>query len=91
MSPIINPKSVSYKEIDLSWMIGRVITSVTLHEPATWFFTFGPSVNIGIYCLWRFIGHGSVVLTVEDHGHQFGLPAPSTQLPRVQNYLPIAA
>ena len=33
-------------------------------------------VTVGVECLWRIVTRGRVALTSEDHGHQFGLPAP---------------
>ncbi len=76
MGQYIHPSAVSYKDIDLSWMVGRVIVEVAFFEPTLWFFSFGPDAGISVECLWRIVAHGRVVLTGEDHGHQFGLPAP---------------
>src|SRR5512135_1478535 len=76
MGQIIHPKPVAYKDIDLSWMAGRVISEVSFHEPALWHFAFGADASLGVECLWRIIEHGRVVLCGEDHGQQFGLPAP---------------
>ena len=76
MGQIIRPSAISYKDVDLSWMVGRGITHVLFHEPTPWNFSFGPEASIRVECLWRIIEHDRVVLTSEDHGHQFGLPAP---------------
>jgi hypothetical protein len=76
MGRVIYPSAVGYKDIDLSWMAGRVIVAVSFDEPTLWSFAFGPEAGIGVECLWRIVEHGKVVLTGEDHGHQFGLPAP---------------
>jgi len=72
----IQPSVVAYKDIDLSWMAGRIIVEVSLHEPTRWSFIFRPEVCIGVECLWRIVEHGKVVLTGEDHGQQFGLSTP---------------
>jgi hypothetical protein len=76
MGQVIHPSPVRYKDIDLSWMVGQVITQVSFHEPTQWSFVFGPESGIGVECLWRIVEHDRVVLTGEDHGHQFGLPTP---------------
>lgn len=77
MSQIVNPLPVAYKDIDLSWLIGRVVCEVSFHEPATWEFGFGSRAGVSVECLWRIIEHERVVLTREDDGHCFGLPAPT--------------
>jgi hypothetical protein len=76
MSQTIHPSAISYKDIELSWMVGRLIVEVSHHEPTLWYFSFGPDAGISVECLWRILHHNRVVLTCEDHGHQFGLPAP---------------
>ena len=76
MGQVIHPSAVGYKDIDLSWMVGRVIAEVSFHEPTLWSFIFGPEASIGVECLWRIVVHDRVVLTGEDHGQEFGLPTP---------------
>ena len=76
MSQIIRPSPVAYKDIDLSWMVARSVSKISFQEPTPWTFDFGSEAHIGIECLWRIVEHGRVVLTSEDHGQQFGLPAP---------------
>jgi len=76
MGQFILTSAVDYKDIDLSWMTRRVITEVSFYDPAMWSFIFGPDVYIQVECLWRIVEHGRVVLTNQDHGHKFGLPAP---------------
>ena len=75
MAQFIHPYAASYKDVDLSWMVGRVLTEVSFSEPVHWYFSFGPEV-IQVECLWRIVEHRRVGLTSEDHGHKFGLPAP---------------
>ena len=76
MAQFIHPSAASYKDVDLSWMVGRVVTEVSFSEPTLWYFSFGPEVSIGVECLWRIVENGRVGLTSDDHGHKFGLPAP---------------
>ena len=76
MSQIIHPSPVAKKDIDLTWMVGRAVCEVSFHEPTLWSFSFGQKVTVGVECLWRIVTRGRVALTSEDHGHQFGLPAP---------------
>lgn len=42
---------------------------------ASWTIRLGERHAINTYT-WRLIGKKSIVVTDEDHGHQFGLPAP---------------
>jgi hypothetical protein len=76
MSQIIHPSPVAHKDIDLTWMVGRTVCFVSFHEPTLWSFNFGQKVCVGVECLWRIVTQGRVALTSQDHGHQFGLPAP---------------
>jgi hypothetical protein len=75
MGQIIHPSPVAYKDIDLAWMVGRTVC-VSFREQVFWLFDFGSEARIRVQCFWRIINHGRVVLTSQDHGHQFGLPAP---------------
>jgi hypothetical protein len=87
MGQIIHPTPVSYRDVDLSWMVGRVITGVVLHEPIPWVFALGPGAAISVECLWRVVERGHVVLCADDHGHKFGLPAPVDAVARVRELL----
>lgn len=87
MAQFIHPFAASYKEVDLSWMVGRVVTEVSFNEPAVWWFSFGLDVSIAVECLWRIVEHGRVGLTSDDHGHKFGLPAPIDAVPRSMDAL----
>ncbi|QJW99766.1 hypothetical protein FTUN_7389 [Frigoriglobus tundricola] len=42
----------------------------------SWGFSFSGGLHIRVECLWRLLVSERVVLTSEDHAHQFGLPAP---------------
>ena len=60
---------------ELSWLVGRRFESLTRRE-SDWVFAFGGEVHLTVECLWRLIEAGTIRLTSEDDGHQFGLPAP---------------
>lgn len=70
------PAPVGYDAIDISWIVGRVITGVSFHEPSLWRFSFGAREHIAAACLWRIVREGRIVVTARDHGHSFGFPAP---------------
>jgi hypothetical protein len=42
----------------------------------TWFFGFTDSVRVTTESPWRLLFPDGIVVTSEDHGHQFGLPSP---------------
>ena len=42
----------------------------------SWFFHFGERITIENESAWRFIADGHILVSSEDHGHQFGLPSP---------------
>jgi hypothetical protein len=60
---------------DLSLLLGHRLDDVRKHD-SSWEFAFSDRVDLQVECLWRFLVSGRIVLTNEDHGHQFGLPAP---------------
>ena len=72
----INPVPIDTPAIDLTWMVGRVVASVTLLEPLPWRFEFGENERLDVECLWRVLRDGRVLLTNEDHGQLFGLQSP---------------
>jgi len=76
MSQFIDPSPIPYDAIDLSWIVGRMITEVSFLEPTLWRFFFGSSEHIGVECLWRIVSGEHIVRTRDDHGQQFGHPAP---------------
>jgi hypothetical protein len=41
-----------------------------------WLFKFDTGCSIAIESLWRLVSDRSIEVTSQDHGHQFGLPAP---------------
>ena len=42
----------------------------------SWLLRFGTDITLTTEVLWRLIDDGRIVVTSEDHGHQFGLPEP---------------
>ena len=75
-SVFIYPAHVPYEQVDLSWMAGRVVREVAWFDGGCWRFVFEQWEYIQTYCLWRIVRDNRVILTSEDHGQQFGLPAP---------------
>ena len=76
MGQFIYPQRIAYAAVDLAWLQGRACSRVELLPPVPWRFWFAPAHHIAVECLWRIVRGGSVIRTSEDHGHQFGLPAP---------------
>lgn len=56
-------------------VIGRRLLSVEKKD-CSWFFGFGTGVFLTTEAPWRLIQQGCVAVSSEDHGQQFGLPAP---------------
>ena len=56
-------------------LVGRQLLSAEKQD-STWFFEFGTDVSLATESPWRLIEHGRIAVTSEDHGQQFGLPAP---------------
>ncbi len=59
-------------------LIGATCTKVERSDEAeTWTFTFGDGqAGLVVSCPWRILAAGRIALAHQDHGHQFGLPAP---------------
>src|SRR5688572_18421458 len=62
--------------VDLSWIPGNAVTSVSLVEPVSWWFELTDGTALRADTLWRVVTRERVEVTSADHGHQFGLPAP---------------
>ena len=60
---------------DLTWLVGLQLKAVEKKD-YSWFFTFDDGGSIATESFWRLITIEGVAVTSEDHGHQFGLPAP---------------
>lgn len=61
--------------VDISLLLGKRLDQVD-KDDFSWGFTFSGGLNLRVECLWRLLVSGKVVITSEDHGQQFGLPAP---------------
>ena len=76
MVRINNAMPIGYNAMDVSWIIGRVIADVSFDNSFLWRFSLGTHESLAVECLWRILRAGRIVLTSQDHGHSFGLPAP---------------
>ncbi|HTG14456.1 MAG TPA: hypothetical protein VK747_04215 [Blastocatellia bacterium] len=56
-------------------LIGHQLVSVEKKD-YSWFFRFSGEVSVATESAWRLINEDRIVVTSEDHGHQFGLPDP---------------
>ena len=56
-------------------LVGAQLVSVERLDHS-WFLRFGTDITLATEALWRLIDDGHIVVTSEDHGHQFGLPEP---------------
>ena len=63
-------------DYDLGWLVGRTLATVESHGHGTWRFVFGDDARVHAGCPWRVVRDGGIVLSSEDHGHNYGLPAP---------------
>jgi hypothetical protein len=63
-------------------LLGQRLQSVEKQD-YTWFFTFNDQIAVSTESPWRFMAKGRIVVTSEDDGHQFGLPAPVDAAQRV--------
>jgi len=61
--------------VDISLLLDRRLEQV-VKDDFSWALTFSGGLNLRVECLWRLVVSGRVVVTSEDHGQQFGLPAP---------------
>lgn len=67
----------------LEWLVGRWIAGVE-NEGHTWIFVLDDGSKIATESVWRVIATKGIVVTSEDHGHQFGLPTPVDAVERVK-------
>jgi hypothetical protein len=59
----------------MSWFIGCSLARAEKVD-SSWFFSFGNGGSIATESPWRLIANGAISVTSEDHGQNFGLPAP---------------
>lgn len=69
------------------WIVGRNLARVSFSEPCSWFFELMEGGKIRTESLWRIIAEKRVLVTSQDHGHQFGLPAPVDAAARARDLL----
>jgi hypothetical protein len=56
---------------------GLVVTSLNHFAEDAWDLNFNfHAADLNIYCSWRLVGNGLVLLGGSDHGQKFGLPEP---------------
>ena len=55
-------------------LAGSTLTEVEFET--SWWFRFEPALTLNVECNWRLTDHERIVVTNEDHGQAFGLPAP---------------
>ncbi len=60
---------------DMTWLVGRRVNEVEKKD-YSWFFRLDDGSSIATESPWRLITADGIAVTSEDHGHQFGLPAP---------------
>ena len=56
-------------------LIGLALRSVEKKD-YSWIFVFADDISIMTEDAWRLLSADGIVITSQDHGHQFGLPAP---------------
>ena len=86
MDPVIRVERVDFRELDLSWMVGRTLIPVNFHEPGLWIFDVDGGL-LSVECPWRALEGGRLRRSSEDHGHPYGLPAPVDSLAYVREFL----
>jgi len=63
-------------------LVGQKLQTVEKKD-CSWTFVFADEISIVTESPWRFLTPDGIVVTSEDHGHQFGLPAPVDAAERV--------
>jgi hypothetical protein len=63
-------------------LVGQTLRSVEKKD-YSWFFVFADDISIVTESPWRFLSEDRIIVTSEDHGNQFGLPAPVDAAERV--------
>src|SRR5258705_11152852 len=71
---------------DITWLIGRACSRVWEHYPQNFTFNFDGG-TLAVDCLWRLVGDARLIRTSDDHGQQFGLPAPIDPYAEVESIL----
>lgn len=68
---------------DMTWLVGLHVSNVEKRDH-TWFFVLDDGSTIATESAWRLTRDAKIVVTSEDDGHQFGLPAPVDARARVK-------
>ena len=69
---------------DMTWLVGRTLKSVEKID-YSWLFVLDDGSSVGTESPWRLVTAQGIVITSEDDGHPFGLPAPVNAADRVTN------
>ena len=72
--------------IDSTPLIGQSVVSIE-NKDHSWFVTLSGGDSIATESTWRLVAKERIVVTSEDHGHQFGLPVPVDAAKRVTDTL----
>lgn len=88
MGAVIHTKPTDLDGEDWSWLVGAKVVAIDFAEPASWWFQLSNggccSVHDGTGTL---NGPTGVIASSDDHGHQFGLPAPVDSVARATQSL----
>lgn len=60
---------------DISWLTQHRLERLEKLD-FQWNFMFSARINLQVECLWRLLEAGRIIVTSDDHGQKFGLPAP---------------
>lgn len=63
-------------------LVGQTLRSVE-RKDHSWIFVFAGEIAIVTESPWRFLTANAIAVASDDHGHQFGLPAPVDAAERV--------
>jgi hypothetical protein len=85
-----HPTKIDNESFD--WMVGKSIKEALFAEPGSWWFNFSGGGQCSIHGgIWRLTDAETMIVSSQDHGHQFGLPAPfdvsSIFMARINNAL----
>jgi len=69
--------------LDSTPLIGQSLTSIEKQD-YSWIFLLSGGDMICTESAWRLVTSGGIIVTSEDHGHQFGLQAPIDATERVR-------
>lgn len=77
MGGVVRTQPARLEDEDFRWMVGRSITEIDFAEPDSWWLRFSGGGQLSTHHgVWRLLAEGPMVVSSEDHGHQFGLPEP---------------